>query len=265
MSRNEFDAPTERYPDHGPIALDSRHPGNHSYANAIAITRERVQAIKNHRKRELAHIALMALVARQGVRNQGNFSEVESLLSEEERQRYTSVVSGDAATPEYVRFLHNYPQQESIEIARLIHPGDWDVRAAIDDPVRQSLLDPASRLETEKCQNAAPHYKIIQFDSNQPIVTIDRKRRGMMSHFGGAILTTIRNSLLVDMDHAPDVLTSYLLEEKKMLTTQEYNYDQHVDLIGRMLEHHIRERNAAHKPRWAIPLMTTYYSALRRE
>lgn len=273
MSRESSTALAIRYGDYGPIALDSRRPGEHSYSNALGVIGERVTNIDESYQRELAHAALMSLVLKQTVRNQGQFSATQESLDEDELALYDAVIGGDAETHEYVHFLRCYPQQLSVEGARLIHPNDWDVRDFIDAPVRDALTQSRAELDTELMLTGS-YYKIAQFSdslfADDPLsVTVDRKRV-VMSHFGGEILTIVRNSMLIDTSSAPDDLRRYIVDEQKrrdLLTEKKkgYDYDRHDAVIGNELESHLRLRNIEEKPAWIIPLMTTYYSALKSE
>lgn len=263
MSRESSTALASRYGDHGPIAPDCWQPGPHSFHNASKVIGERVRAIKNERKREMADLALLGRLATHSSRNHGGFTQVQHMLGDTDRQRYQDVVSGDADAPEYIRFLRAYPAQKSIEVARLIHPGDWEVRGAIDTPVRTSLVDPQHGLDTQFLPRES-HYKIVQFGDVFDMATVERKRVSM-SHFGGDILTVVRNSVLIDTNHAPDDLKDHILQEKEKASKENYNYDQHSSEIQLALEDHMRIRDADNKPRWAIPLMTTYYAALQEE
>ena len=263
MSRESSTALAPRYGDHGPIAPDCWQPGPHSFHNASKVIGERVKAIKNERKREMADLALLGRLATHSSRNHGGFTRVQHTLDDTDRQKYQDVINGEADAPAYIRFLHAYPAQKSIEIARLIHPGDWDVRGAIDAPVRTSLADPQHELDTQFLSRES-HYKIVQFGDVFDMATVERKRVSM-SHFGGNVLTVVRNSVLIDTNHAPEDLKTHILHEKEKAAKENYDYDQHSDEIRLALENHMRVRVANDKPRWAIPLMTTYYSALKEE
>ena len=273
MSRESSTALASRYGDHGPIALDSLRPGDHSYTNALDVIDERVEVIQDLYQRQLAHGALMSLVLRQAARNQGRFSATRLGLSDEEISQHDEVIGGHADAPDYIRFLNRYPQQLAVEDARLIHPNDWDVRDFIDTPVRDSLIDASAELDTELSTEKS-HYKIAQFSDSLsediPLsIVVDRKRI-VMSHFGGSILTVVRNSLLVDTRLAPESLREHIFDEQAARARLEeergtYDYDQHSTVIEGELEDYLRARNLADKPEGVIPLMTTYYSALKSE
>ncbi len=273
MSRESSTALARRYGDHGPIALDSLRPGDHSYTNALKVIGERVEVIEDLHQRQLAHGALMSLVLRQAARNQGRFSATRTGLSDEEMLQHDEVIGGHAEASDYVKFLNQYPQQLAVEDARLIHPGDWDVRDSIDTPVRDSLAEASAGLDTELSAEKS-HYKIAQFSDSLsediPLsIAVDRKRI-VMSHFGGSILTVVRNSLLIDTRLAPESLREHIFEEQKARRQIEqergtYDYDQHSAVIEGELEDYLRARNLDAKPEGVIPLMTTYYSALKSE
>jgi len=262
MSREIPDEPTIRYADHGPIAPDCWQPGPHSFDHAREVITERVQNIRNKHKRHVAEVALLGRLAAHSERNHDGFSEVQQTLDESARQKYRAVIEGAAQVPDYIRFLHEYPKQRSIEVARLIHPGDWDVRESIDIPVRTMLVDPDNQLETQFLADDS-RYKIVQFGEMFGMVTVDRKRDAM-SHFGDAILTVVRNSVLIDTNHAPDELKDYIFQEMAASMKPGYDYDRRSKVLQNALEDHIRVRDTGEKPRWAIPLMTTYYAALKK-
>ena len=251
-----------RYVDHGPIAPDCWQPGPHSYPHALEVIKDRVKNIEHKRKRHMAEIALFGRLAAHSARSHSGLAEVQQSLDETTLRQYQHVIDGDTKTPDYIRFLHEFPTQNSIEIARLIHPGDWDVREAIDIPVRTALVDPENDLKTQFVASR-PHYKIVQFGGTFNMATVDRKRVAM-SHFGETILTVIRNSILIDTNHAPDELREYIFKER-VAAAKGYDYDQHSEVVHDALEDHMRVREMENKPRWAIPLMTTYYSALKKE
>ena len=273
MSRESSTALAMRYGDHGPIALDSLRPGDHSYTNALKVIGERVEVIEDAYQRQLAHGALMSLALRQTARNQGRFSATRLDLSKAEMAQYDNVIGGYANAADYVKFLAEYPQQVAIEDARLIHPNDWHVRDAIDTPVRGSLTEPGAGLDTELSTEKS-HYKIAQFSDSLsediPLsIVVDRKRI-VMSHFGGSILTVVRNSMLIDTRLAPESLRDHIFEEQAVRRQIEkergtYDYDQHSAVIEGELEEYLRARNLDAKPEGVIPLMTTYYSALKEE
>lgn len=260
-----------------PIALDCWTPGENSYiaAQQTVIAEVDSSNLDEHLKLPAEH----ALYARIADHADDNFQHFAKLTDQLQAQgmlgdftaEHAELVAGHATPAEFVQFLHDYPILGSIEIARRTHPGRWDTRREIDNYVRGSLDDTVSGLDTAKRKNTA-HYKIKGLgagDSEHP--TIERKRV-IRSHFGGQVLTLVRNSLLIDMQSrdVPGGVREYIAQERRKLRSRnvddsEYNYDGHSSLLKKKLDDHMIHREMGEKPTWVIPLLSTYYAAFSSE
>lgn len=253
-----------RYSDHGPIALNSWAEGAHSYVNLFHTIDKRVEHIPAKCKRELARCALLSRTTDHSMRNWDTLSDsgidLDKLSMAEQE-----VVMGDAPTHRFIQFLNEHPSLGSIEIARLIHPGDWDVREYIDTPVRSDLDDTAHRLDTVELpyKREDAHYKLKQFDmgkSSHPDSVIVERKRQIRTHLGGRAVTVVRNTILVDGNHLSKKLRKHIREERGKVRHGSYDYDAHSEELNHLLEDHIVNRELDGKPRELIPLMSTYYT-----
>lgn len=130
----DLDNQSVAYRDHGPIALYSWGKGEHGYSNILPTVDERVKSIRSDRKRNLARAALLSRMTDHAARSFDNLYR-SGIDQQELSESDIRVINGEAATHQFVEFMGKYPQLSSIEIARLVHPGDWNVRRFIDDPV----------------------------------------------------------------------------------------------------------------------------------
>lgn len=167
---------------------------------------------------------------------------------------------------ELVSFLLWERDLESIEIGRRTHPLAWDTQEEVDFPIRSSL-DQEPFLITQRAKSP-PIYRIKDLNavdtSDQSFMQIDRKRT-VRRHFGGRVLTIVRNSVVLHnsdpSDRLPDEIQKLIKEERQELRSNpKYDYDRRSDELEQLLEPHMANRSSDDKPAWIVPLLTTYYS-----
>lgn len=104
-------------------------------------------------------------------------------------------------------------------------------------------------------------------NSDQHFVLVDRKRT-VRQHFGGSVLTIVRNSIILhdhDADMPSEVRDIVLSERedarrKRKKNEPEYGYNTHIPALYDHLEEHLARRDTNSKPDWIIPILTTYYA-----
>ncbi len=265
LQTSDADLAVLDYSDHGPLALNSWSTGAHGFSNVLPTIERRIHSIGCESKRKLAFAALMSRTADHANRSFDNF-RASGIDQQTLAPSQVDVVNGDVSTHQFVQFLGQYPTLRSIEIARLIHPGDWNVRQYIDEPVRCELADPAYELDTVALKGtlAQPHYKFKQFDfdgnSHPDSAIVERKRRVSL-HLGGQVMTIVRNTVLVDGNHISDDLRDHIRAAKHNAKDDRSGYDTHSADLYDLLEDHMRSLDTSRKPREIIPLMSTYYTA----
>lgn len=233
-----------------------------SYQRAIETIQAETDILGDRLCRDLAARALFATVADQSGRNNRymELSELAQSIPDSESENVYYYMRGDKSPDEMVDFLYSHPNLRAAEIARLTHVNNWDVREVIDQPVRESL--DRAPLDTQRVATM-PYYKIKMFDPEGAIV---ERKRVVRKHFGGQVLTVIRNSLLIDYHDAtlPDEVYGYVRSEHVKINDRDkdYDYSQESDFLKGALEDHMRDRQFEDKPTWAVPLLTTYYSTL---
>lgn len=230
--------------------------------------------------RMMAEQAILGTIGEQVMRNSDSYGRLmlslDSFFDEEKIKREESIFDGSADPAEFVDFLYRNPELEAVEIARRTHVGNWAVRELIDAPVRRNL-DSVDGIETERSLEASK-YKIKQFkfaqDTDGKIHRriVGERKRVVRSHFGGKVLTIVRNSFLLNYEHdaMPDELKEQILDVDPQNNGDRYEYDysQEFDYLREPLEGYITNKDVHNKPEWALPMVTTYYSTLasaRRE
>lgn len=262
--------------DNRPLALNPwEAEGSNSYAAAIDAVN---QAIKPERDSFLsAHPllvdfmknALYDRIASQSQANYEQFKQVEPRLS----LAHESYVQGDKHPSDLVLFLFATKDLESIEIARRTHH-EWNMYDEVDFPVRNDL-DQSPLLYTNSIKSQ-PLYRIknlnVVMNSDDYIVQVDRKRT-VRQHFGGKVLTIARNSLVLHNLNAtmPREVRHHIREERDSAigsnagkNTSDYNYDKHSMVLHDYLEDAVLNRKSDDQLTWAVPILTTYYSAKRQ-
>jgi hypothetical protein len=224
--------------------------------------------------RIMAEQAILGTIGDQAMRNSDSYTRLmisqDSFFDEQKIKREESIFDGSASPAEFVSFLHRNPELEAVETARLTHVGNWAVRNVIDAPVRRNL-DASEEIESEPSDQLSK-YKIKQFKHAyngdgeiQRRILVERKRN-VRTHFGGKVLTVVRNSLLVNYDHPsiPDDVRAIIMNADPQNNGElyEYDYNQECAYLREPLEDHITNKDVASKPDWALPLITTYYSVL---
>lgn len=190
-------------------------------------------------------------------------------LTQQQIEDNKEYVLGNKTPAELTDFLYRNPELDSIETARRtsLQP---NVFALIDRPVRNDL-DSSSALRTTKSKSA-PLYRIKDLNlmggtADRHYVLVDRKRT-VRQHFGGEILTIVRNSLVLhdgsDQEKLPEDIRNQIDKERQSaLSVKKYDYDQHEDILRQYIEDHLTHRSSGKRPVWMLPGTTTYYAARR--
>ncbi len=252
-----------------PLALNSwvDMSGSNSYLAAI----EAVDAVfdKRHdplfqQHPNLMHFIVSSLyerIASQSRENYDQYAVVEARLTGAD----IDYIQGNKQPAELVSFLDKVDDLPSIEIGRrTLHPGMRQINDLIDKPIRQNL-DQANYLETT-ARKSAPLYRIknlnVVDDSEQYYAQIDRKRV-VRQHFGGQVLTVVRNSIVLhnDAKNLPAPIRDIIrTEREKARAVQKYDYDQHSEELLEHVDAHLPDRMDSGLPLWMVPILTTYYS-----
>lgn len=245
----------KRYVDNG--NGESILVGDSSFSMAQKTVEEAVDFIECDVRRSLALRALLATVTDQAARNH------RSNLPASMFELYGDAVAGDSSQAKMIAMLHDYPVIGSMEVARRTHYGIWNVQDKVDRPVRASLdsVPDTGRVYEE------PRYKIKIFDDDGAMV---ERKRTIRKHYGGKILTIVRNCMLVDYHSSdmPDELLEYMIDEQKTTLdrTKDYDYTQESTMLHGALEQYVgykgelSDGDKSQEPDWVVPFLTTYYS-----
>lgn len=266
-----------------PLALNSwvDATGENSYIAAInavndALDPEHSVFLQEHP--ELLNFMKNSLYDRIASQSQENYTQyglVAPLLNE----KHIDFIRGDKSPDELTLFLFVTSRLQSIETARRTSR-KWNMYNEIDRPVRDSL-DQNPFLHTENLKSA-PLYRIKNLNivdrtngNDSPdsfFVQVDRKRT-VRQHFGGKVLTIVRNSyVLHDINKAmPEDVRQLIRDQREMALDpslreieQDYDYDQHLELLKNYLEPAVTQRSTSEQPTWAAPIATGYYAARRK-
>lgn len=259
-----------------PLALNSwvDMSGPNSYSAAISAIDEVMDSVKDDYLNDhpfLADFMMKGLYHRIGKQSEQNYVQYERVkpwLTE----AHTDYVQGNKTPSELVLFLYVTEPLQSIEIARRTHR-EWNMYEEVDYPVR-SDLDDDPILYTQAIKSE-PLYRIKNLNitdrTDQYYVQIDRKRT-IRQHFGSKVLTIVRNSLVLhDLDGSmPNEVRRHIREEREDAlgrmrhdNDSDYDYDKHSQVLQEHLEEHILNRRSEEPLTWAMPILTTYYSARR--
>jgi hypothetical protein len=229
-----------------------------SYSKAFSKIEEEAQVIENSALKDLAIGGLCFFVTNQAARNDKR-TWIERQDSEFRKQN-DNLIKADAYPDELVSFLYDNPELGSIEIARKTHVMQWAVRDVIDRPVRRRLDNTENELNTKKTYERAI-YKAKQFDKAG--IAVERKRT-IYTHFGGSVLTKIRNNLVIDAldETLPQEIRDKIESDRDLVSKGKYDFNQHCEYLYETIEEHMRNREVAEKPTYVKPLQTTYYSTI---
>lgn len=250
MSREQYEPPTWK-----PIGVNSWHPVN--YPEALKTVQDQIERLdtigKSHCK-SLASTALMSSLVRQTIDNDARHIEID------DDELKSKLMLGKCTPSEAIRALAVGGSIDSLEVARATHVGSWDTQALIHRPVRASM---ESLPDAEKSYDES-YYKIrtmghgIEHGHGSKGMSIDRKRV-VYRHMGGAIVTKVVSSVLVDTtDKAglPRELRKLLHEASQ----QRPDIDQAIyPSLGEHLEDAVRTGDS-HDMTGLVPLSTIYYS-----
>ncbi len=175
-------------------------------------------------------------------------------------------IRGNKPPSELVGYLMWHDELESIEIGRRTMPRVWNTKPFVDGPIR-SDLDNAKVLATKKRKSPALYRTKnlnLNDESGKYFVQIDRKRV-VRQHFGGRVLTVVRNSIVLHNSNTEsplprDVRLLIQGERERAKNDRDYDYDEHRNELGEYLEPYVLTRNDGEKPAWMIPILTTYYA-----
>lgn len=252
--------------DNHPLALNAHvSTGPNSYTAAIMAVAQKVDPEKDSYYKDSpdnARFILGALSARLIAQSEANYTQylrIAHKITDDEHD----YIEGNRSPAELTGYLMWHSELESIEIARRTLPRVWNTKPFIDGPVR-SDLDDAKGLGTKKRKSSAL-YRIKDLDlwgnPNNLFTQIDRKRV-VRQHFGGNVLTIVRNSIILQNteDLSPEVYEIITKERRRAKEDKSYSYDEPQDALGELLEPYVRTRNDSEKPSWMVPILTTYYS-----
>lgn len=260
-----------------PLALNSwvDMSGPNSYTAAINAVKEELNPKKDAylgSHLELLEFMRNAAYDRIASQSQANYNQYQ-LVAPKLNQLHTEYIQGDKTPSDLTLFLHATPNLQSIETARRTSR-HWNMYHEVDRPVRDDL-DAHPLLFTQSIKSE-PLYRIKNlniFDATDNyFVQIDRKRT-VRQHFGGKVLTIARNSLVLHnlSGLMPPEIKQYVSDQRALAidqtrrqTNEDYNYDQHSELLRDYLEEYVLQRNSAKHPTWAIPIATGYYAAKRK-
>ncbi len=256
--------------DNRPLALNAWGNNENSFSAARAAIDHAIDPETDDyyaRHPYLTNFIANALEQRITAQSNANSAQY-SMIAADVPPGETEFIEGHRSHAELVGYLLRHDPLESIEIARRTHPRTWDTGTEVDAPVRANLDDYAG-IGTEKFKSP-PVYRVKNLNvvdstnNDRYFVQIDRKRT-IRHHFGGLVLTVVRNSLVIhdnDMEaRLPNELRQYISDERnRAVSDGKFNYDQHYDMLEEYVEPHILNRNEGDKPGWVIPILTTYYS-----
>lgn len=259
-----------------PLALNSWADmcGPNSYIAALGAIEEvmghdKDDLLKDHPVlAEFIKKALYHRIGKQSEQNYEQYERVKPWLTE----RHIDYIQGKKSPSELVLFLHATEPLQSIEVARRTHLA-WNMYDEVDHPVRGDLDD--NPILYTQAIKSEPLYRIKNLNvadhTDQYYVQIDRKRT-IRQHFGGKVLTIVRNSLVLhDIDGSmPSEVRQHIREEREDARGRaeygdgrDYDYDKHSQVLLEHLEEHILNRRTDEPLSWATPILTTYYSARR--
>lgn len=209
--------------------------------------------------------ALYARIIDQSQSNYSQYLRVQPHLTD----AHSDYVQGNKEPDELTMFLYVTSALQSIETSRRTNR-EWDMYSAVDLPVRDSL-DTNPLLYTQPIKST-PLYRIKNLNlTDKPdhdYVLIDRKRT-VRQHFGGKVLTIVRNSFVLHNDandRMPSDIRRYIhMQRENARRVENYNYDQHSDALREYMEDHVINRSKGQKPGWMLPVMTTYYAVRRNQ
>lgn len=212
--------------------------------------------------------SLYERIASQSQENHRQYQHVLPILTE----AHDKYIQGAKSPSELTLFLYVTDRLESIETARRTSR-HWNMYTEVDRPVRDDL-DSHALLYTTSLKSE-PLYRVKNLNINnvndEHFVQIDRKRT-VRQHFGGAVLTIVRNSLVLHDTHGsmPNEIRRFIdeqretaLDQSRRETGTDYDYDMHSDLLRDHLEEHVTHRSSNIQPSWATPISTGYYAAKR--
>lgn len=210
-----------------------------------------------------AKSALYGRIIDQSESNYCQYLRVEPHLTE----AHTDYIQGNKSPDELTMFLYATDALQSIETGRRteIH---WGCYPMIDRSVRHNL-DSNPLLYTRSIKSK-PVYRIknlnLSENPDQYYVLVDRKRT-VRQHFGGKVLTIVRNSFILHNDSddgMPADVQRYISSQRDYARrVKDYDYNQHSELLQQSMEAHVIEKCSSAAPGWILPVMTTYYAVRR--
>lgn len=212
---------------------------------------------------DIARFILGALSARLVSQSDANYTQYRRIFHKVPADE-ADYIEGNKSPAELTGYLMWHDELESIEIARRTMPRVWNTKPFIDGPVRADL-DDAKALGTKKRKSPAL-YRIKDLDlygnPDNLFMQVDRKRV-VRQHFGGRVLTIVRNSIILQNTEelAPEIYEIMTQERRRAKENPDYDYDEHQDELGALLEPFVLTRNDSEKPSWMMPILTTYYAA----
>lgn len=239
-----------------PLGLDAWHYAGYMAAmQVIDDQAQRFDTIGKATCQEMGLIALRSNLAHQASRNarEHQTMPIEDVTLREEALR------GDIMPHEMVKILHQYPEIESAELARLTHVGSWNTNTLIDEPVRKSLED--SSLDTEPSRQES-YYTINALNHNHPNEVGIGRKRVLYSHLGGSVLTVITNNLLVDLSDKTLPRDFRISLREYVRDKKEFRYADHHNFLREGLESQLRNPDCSKKESGLIPLSTIYYATV---
>lgn len=252
-----------------PLALNAWDiHGPNSYMAALQVVDTVIDTEKNEFYRDnhqLANYIANALHARIVSQSDANNKQYQGIAHKvgEDDSEY---IRGNKSPSELLGYLMWHDELESIEIGRRTMPRVWNTKPLVDGPIR-SDLDEAKVLATKKRKSPALYRTKnlnLNDESGKYFVQIDRKRV-VRQHFGGRILTVVRNSIVLHNGDKADPLPRDVRlliqgERQRAKNERDYDYDEHRNELGEYMEPYVLTRNDGEKPGWMIPILTTYYA-----
>lgn len=255
--------------DNHPLALNAYvSTGPNSYIAAINAVHAAVDPEKDPfytQNPDMAKFIVGALSARIFSQSGANYMQYEKIYHAvgDDEDDY---VEGNKSPAELTGYLMWHDELESIEIGRRTLPRIWNTKPLVDGPIR-SDLDDAKGLGTMRRKSPVV-YRIKDLDlygnPDDVFIQVDRKRV-VRQHFGGRILTFVRNSIVLHNTDTKSPLPKSVYniitkERRQAKDSPDYSYDTHQDELSAILEPYVRTRNDSEKPNWMVPILTTYYS-----
>lgn len=240
-------------PDWAPLGINIWRADNYPEALGFANTQiNRLDALGRSHIKDFGGAALFASLARQAHRN-----IAAGKLKVADPDLLDRLESGLATPAESVRVFQDNPLLPSMEIARLTHVGDWQTNEAIDIPVRDDLFSMLDA-NTQQLRTDATYRISSVAQLHSPEAVCVQRKRETLSHFGGAVLTKVVNSVLVDLtDKVPE--TRDLRKVIHQAVIRGIDTSKKNPELAEHLEDHMRLRDVDEKPSPLIPLSTIYY------